>query len=214
MLNLKTILIVPFLLQILGTVTVVSYLSFWYGERAINNLAHQLMRETSDACGGLRLRLLENINAFLQTPQQITQTNQDLITAKVLDLENENMDAWLPFLFYQYQSNKSNYIGGILLTNKKNNFVAGGSVYDKKTKQKVEGIAVANKENNFTYKGFLLFKIIKIKLILVWKFLIFMLVNVLGIKKLLKRRRRLGLKLLNGFLIIKDSQLIFLNLSI
>ncbi|WP_144051377.1 hypothetical protein [Geminocystis herdmanii] len=44
-------------------------------------------------------RILDNVKTFLALPQQINQTNQNLITANILDLETENMDKWLPFLW-------------------------------------------------------------------------------------------------------------------
>ncbi|NJK72868.1 MAG: hypothetical protein HC942_00220 [Microcoleus sp. SU_5_6] len=44
---LRTVLILPFVLQIAGGVGLVGYLSFKNGQKAVNNLASQLMSEVS-----------------------------------------------------------------------------------------------------------------------------------------------------------------------
>ncbi|MBL1210362.1 hypothetical protein [Geminocystis sp. GBBB08] len=90
--SLKTILSVSFLLPVLITATSVSSVSLWFSQKAVNNLAYQLMTQNSD-------RILDNVKTFLARPQQITQTIENLITANTLDLKTENMDKWLPFLW-------------------------------------------------------------------------------------------------------------------
>jgi hypothetical protein len=46
--TLRTVIIVPFILQILGAVGLVAYLSFRNGQQAVNDVASQLRREISD----------------------------------------------------------------------------------------------------------------------------------------------------------------------
>ena len=46
--SLGTVLIVPFVVQIFAAVGIVGYLSFKNGQKAVNNLAYQLMEEVSD----------------------------------------------------------------------------------------------------------------------------------------------------------------------
>lgn len=45
---LKIILIVSFVLQVVGTVGLVGYLSFRNGQKAVNKLADQLINQSSD----------------------------------------------------------------------------------------------------------------------------------------------------------------------
>jgi hypothetical protein len=47
-LPLRTVLIVPFVLQMAGTVGLVGYLSFRNGQQAVNDVASQLRNEISD----------------------------------------------------------------------------------------------------------------------------------------------------------------------
>jgi len=142
--SLKTILSVSFLLPVIITATSVSSVSLWFSQKAVNNLAYQLMSQSSD-------RILDNVKTFLTLPQQITQTNQNLITANILDLETENMDNWLPFLWEEYKTNKDRFIVAIKVVNSDNYFVASGYTLHQKTKQKVEGIAVSDGKN---YQGY------------------------------------------------------------
>ncbi|WP_017292846.1 ATP-binding protein [Geminocystis herdmanii] len=142
--SLKTILSVSFLLPVIITATSVSSVSLWFSQKAVNNLAYQLMTQSSD-------RILDNVKTFLALPQQINQTNQNLITANILDLETENMDKWLPFLWETYKSNKNKFIAAIKVVNLDNYFVVSGYTLHQKTKKKVEGIAISDGNN---YQGY------------------------------------------------------------
>src|SRR4028118_1149711 len=71
-LPLRTVLIVPFILQIVGAVGLVGYLSFRNGQKAVNNLASQLMSEVS-------LRVKQNLQAYVTTPHQINQSKLDAV---------------------------------------------------------------------------------------------------------------------------------------
>ncbi|MBO3461474.1 ATP-binding protein [Aetokthonos hydrillicola Thurmond2011] len=70
LLPLQWVLIVPFLLQIFGAVGLVGYLSFKNGEKAVHNLAKQLMERTT---GHVNDHLID----YLQNPHQINQINAD-----------------------------------------------------------------------------------------------------------------------------------------
>jgi adenylate cyclase len=61
---LRTVLIVPFVLQIVGTVGMVGYLSWRNGQQAVNEVASQLRSEISD-------RTSERISNYLKTPFNI-----------------------------------------------------------------------------------------------------------------------------------------------
>ncbi|MGI0479554.1 ATP-binding protein [Geminocystis sp. CENA526] len=142
--SLKTILSASFLFPVVITATSVSSVSLWFSQKAIDNLAYQLMSQSSD-------RILDNVKTFLELPQQINQTNQNLITANILDLDTENMDNWLPFLWQEYKTNKDKFIAAIKVVNLENYFVVSGYTLHQKTKEKVEGIAVSDGKN---YQGY------------------------------------------------------------
>ena len=63
---LQIVLIVPFMLQILGAVSLVGYLSFKNRQRAVNDLAEQLMARTSDVVN-------EHLKSYLEMPQTLNQ---------------------------------------------------------------------------------------------------------------------------------------------
>jgi PAS domain S-box-containing protein len=77
--TLQTIVIVPFVVQLLGTVGLVGYLSFRNGQAAVNDVAAQLRREISD-------RTSERITTYLKTPHLINRTNADAIRLGQLDI--------------------------------------------------------------------------------------------------------------------------------
>jgi PAS domain S-box-containing protein len=89
---LRTILIVLFVLQIVGAVSLVGYLSFRNGQQAVNSVASQLRREISD-------RIEQNLRTYLATPFQILQTNQDAIASGMLSVEN--LEPWELYLWRQ-----------------------------------------------------------------------------------------------------------------
>ena len=93
-LPLRTVLIVPFVLQIVGAVGLVGYLSFRNGQKAVNNLASQLMSEVS-------LRVEQNLQVYLTTPHQINQSKLDAVKLGLLKMEN--LSAWEKYLWWQVQ---------------------------------------------------------------------------------------------------------------
>jgi len=78
---LRTVLIVPFILQIFATVGLVGYLSFKNGQKAVNSLASQLMREIS-------ARTQQHLNSYLKTPQLINQLNANAFRLGLLDVQD------------------------------------------------------------------------------------------------------------------------------
>ncbi|NJK40401.1 MAG: hypothetical protein HC934_01780 [Acaryochloridaceae cyanobacterium SU_2_1] len=79
--SLRAVLIVPFLLQTLGIVGLVGYLSYRSGQKAVEELAHDLMMEKSN-------RLRQHLNSYLGQAQDINDTNLDAFKAGVLDLKD------------------------------------------------------------------------------------------------------------------------------
>ncbi len=80
-LSLRTVLIVPLVLQILGIVGFVGYLSFKNGEQAVNELSTQLRQETS-------AHIQSYIESYLETPHLVNQANVEAIKSGYLDVFN------------------------------------------------------------------------------------------------------------------------------
>jgi PAS domain S-box-containing protein len=80
-LPLQTVLIVPFVLQIVGTVGLVGYLSYRNGQRAVENLAYQLIDEVDE-------RVEQNVYHYLESPHQVTQTLAASIQTGIVDWKN------------------------------------------------------------------------------------------------------------------------------
>ena len=78
---LRTVLIVPFVAQIVGAVALTGYLSFRNGQETVNQLADRLMQNVGD-------RVLQNLNSFLTVPHQVNQANIAALQLKQLDLQN------------------------------------------------------------------------------------------------------------------------------
>ncbi|MEH2143290.1 ATP-binding protein [Nostoc sp.] len=80
-LPLRLVLIVPFVIQIFAAVGLVGYLSFKNGQKAVNDLANQLMSKTASLVN-------EHLDTYLATPHQINQINIDAIEQGLLNLED------------------------------------------------------------------------------------------------------------------------------
>ncbi|MFW5665804.1 MAG: PAS domain S-box protein [Coleofasciculus sp.] len=80
-LPLRTVIIVPFVLQIVGTVGLVGYLSYHNGHRSVENVAYQLIDEVDK-------RVEQNVSHYLEIPQHITQNLAAAIRTEVVDWEN------------------------------------------------------------------------------------------------------------------------------
>lgn len=78
---LQTILVVPFVLQIIAAVGLTGYLSLRNGEKAVNNLAAQLRTEVSD-------RVRQHLDTYLTIPHQINQINAGAIEQGLIDVTN------------------------------------------------------------------------------------------------------------------------------
>jgi adenylate cyclase len=78
---LRTVLIVPFVLQIFAAVGLTGYLSFRNRQQAVNRLASQLQSEQSD-------RIDRHLDTYLATPKQINQINLDAIELGLLNLND------------------------------------------------------------------------------------------------------------------------------
>ncbi|MDJ1175927.1 ATP-binding protein [Roseofilum capinflatum] len=137
--SLQTIFILPFLLEILIAVGLVSYFSFRNGRKSVEKIAYELLDETSD-------RVQEKITHFLSIPEKILYHHQELVNQNFLDLQN--LDAWVPYLWSQSQYYQSEFISSIQVTNLDGEYRAAGASHDAQGTVQ-SGIAVVKKQNNF-----------------------------------------------------------------
>ena len=89
-LSLRTILIVPFVLQIVGTVGLVGYRSFKSGQKSVENLAQQLMEQVGE-------RVSDRLTTYLQSPQTAVAANHLAVqqgTLNINDFEQLRQQLW------------------------------------------------------------------------------------------------------------------------
>jgi signal transduction histidine kinase/CheY-like chemotaxis protein len=87
---LRLVLIVPFVLQIVGAVGLVGYLSYRSGQKAVEDLANQLMNQATN-------RVHDHLDTFLQTPQQAIVVNHRAFEESRLnikDFEQVRQQLW------------------------------------------------------------------------------------------------------------------------
>lgn len=88
--SLRTVLVIPFVLQIFAAVGLVGYLSFRNGQQAVNGLASQLRRETST-------RIQDQIVHYLEVPVLVNQVNIDRLRRghwSMQDLRSQERQLW------------------------------------------------------------------------------------------------------------------------
>jgi signal transduction histidine kinase/CheY-like chemotaxis protein len=80
-LPLRLILVLPFVLQIVGAVGLVGYISFKNGQQAVNDLVERLMDKSNNLVS-------ERLDNYLATPPKLNQINLDAIELGLLDLKD------------------------------------------------------------------------------------------------------------------------------
>ena len=107
------VLLVPFVLQILGIVGIVGYLSLKNGQVAVENLANRLMQEVCD-------RVQQKLEAYVAIPHVVNQITADAVRLEQLDLEDPAaLDRHLFAQLKQFQS-----VSGILIGTENGTFRA------------------------------------------------------------------------------------------
>jgi signal transduction histidine kinase/DNA-binding NarL/FixJ family response regulator len=119
-LPLQLVLIVPFVVQVFGAVGLVGYLSFKNGEKAVQDLAEQLMKRTSSEVD-------HHLDAYLSIPHQVNQINADAIRMGLLNLHKRKTVG--KYFWHQMQAYDLTYIALSLPTGE----AAGAGRYDGKT---------------------------------------------------------------------------------
>jgi two-component system sensor histidine kinase ChiS len=109
---LRVILVVPFILQIIGAVGLVGWLSLRNGQQGINDVTNQLSSEISQ-------RIQQHLQTYLATPHLINQLNADTINLEQLNISNF---AKLEKHFWQ-QAQRFPSVGYIYLGNNQGEFI-------------------------------------------------------------------------------------------
>jgi PAS domain S-box-containing protein len=81
--RLRTVMIVPFVLQTILAVGVVGYLSFRHGQQQVDLLTKQLRQEVSN-------RVQQELDSYLSIPHQINQTNLDAFELGLINPQDLN----------------------------------------------------------------------------------------------------------------------------
>lgn len=114
------LLIIPFVLQVFGAVGLVGYLSFKNGQKAVNDLAEQLMARTSNIVD-------QHLDSYLSIPHKVNQINADAIQMGLLDVRDRKTVG--KYFLKQMQAYDLTYIGIGLTTGE----AVGAARYDGKT---------------------------------------------------------------------------------
>ncbi|XWK87860.1 MAG: PAS domain S-box protein [Phormidium sp.] len=92
---LRWVLVVPFVLQTVGAVTLVGYLSFRSGQRVVENLAHQLMTEVGN-------RTTLYLDKTLEIPHLVNELNADAIALGIIpNFQTEDTEILEKFFWRQ-----------------------------------------------------------------------------------------------------------------
>lgn len=104
-LPLRLVLIVPFVLQVFGAVSLVGYLSFRNGQKAVNNLANQLMERTGSTVN-------QHLSAYLSIPHKISQLNADAVRMGLLDVrDRQKVGQYFWRQMQAFDANNISYLG-------------------------------------------------------------------------------------------------------
>lgn len=117
---LQLVLIIPFVLQIFGAVSLVGYLSFRNGQKAVNDLAEQLMERTTHS-------VHQHLDSYLSSPHKVSQMNADAIRMGLLNVRDRKTLG--KYFWHQMQAYDVSYIGIGLVTGEG----VGTARYDGKT---------------------------------------------------------------------------------
>jgi len=145
--HLRTVLVVPFVLQICAAVGLTGYLSIKKGQTAVNDVATQLRREITD-------RVDQKLRSYLETPHIVNQSNQDAITARLLSLQNSK--PWKDHLSQQVKLFDSLSLTG--LGTEQGEFITAEKVADGKLVRQIAGKYTDLERQNQDYRATLLTK--------------------------------------------------------
>ncbi|MEO0489253.1 MAG: hypothetical protein AAFZ49_06805, partial [Cyanobacteria bacterium J06659_2] len=90
-LSLRIVLIIPFILQLFGAVSLVGYFSFRSGQRSVENLISQLQ-------DGVSNRVIDRVDGYLNSTSLISENIERAVQNGELDVNNINRD-WEQYLW-------------------------------------------------------------------------------------------------------------------
>ncbi|PZV14072.1 MAG: hypothetical protein DCF22_09585 [Leptolyngbya sp.] len=108
---LRAILVVPFVLQTVGAVVLVGYLSYRSGQESVADLGQRLVAETNE-------RVAQELKTYLQTPLLINRLNVDAVNQGQID--PQNVPALEAALFNRLQ--QFDQVSAILFVNPEGRF--------------------------------------------------------------------------------------------
>ncbi|WP_197484968.1 hybrid sensor histidine kinase/response regulator [Phormidesmis priestleyi] len=116
-LSLRSILVIPFVLQVSAAVGLIGYLSVRNGQQAVNDLASQLRGEVSD-------RIHQHLDSYLNTGRNLAEINGGAMDMGLLDPDNPQQIG--QFFWKQLQLYNVGYISLCLKTG---DFAAAGRYF-------------------------------------------------------------------------------------
>ncbi|MEO1351766.1 MAG: hypothetical protein AAFW84_23675, partial [Cyanobacteria bacterium J06635_15] len=111
---LQKVLIVPFVAQIIVAVGLTGYLGIRNGQKAVRDLAQQLMADVSS-------QVEQKLNSYLELPHLVNQTNANAIALGVLNTDWENRETFARHFVQQLQ--QFDEISWLTLATEEPNFV-------------------------------------------------------------------------------------------
>ncbi|MFB2923943.1 PAS domain S-box protein [Aerosakkonema funiforme] len=129
-LSLRTVLIVPFVLQTVTAVGLVGYLSYKNGQQAVEDLVKQLMEEVGE-------RISDRLDSNLETPQQVVTTNHLAWQQGTLDIRN--LEEVRQQLWQQIKLNPS--MTGIFFLNRNGETVGYGRILSQDMREVVRKVS-------------------------------------------------------------------------
>lgn len=103
--SLRSLLVVPFVLQIVAMVGIVGYLSFRNGQRAIADLASQLRQELTN-------RIQQQMQTYVDLPHSVIHLNGSALQRGVINLQTGQGSAQLWQQMVQFTNLSNVYCGG------------------------------------------------------------------------------------------------------
>lgn len=114
---LQVVLIVPFLIQLVGVVSLLQYFAYQSSRLSVDELAHRLLTNTSR-------QIRQEIEDYMATPQQALKVNQEALKQGVFDLEN--LDSFQAYFWQQIRLSPS--LSSIGLVNSEGEQVSYGKL--------------------------------------------------------------------------------------
>lgn len=120
--SLGSILVIPFLIQVFGAVSLVGYLSFQNGQKAVNQVTSQLRLEISERVKG-------RLTNYLQTPHLATQVLTDDVVSGRVSLKTQDFSTLSPYLMERVKGFSS--IGFLKVADSEGQYVGVGRYEEK-----------------------------------------------------------------------------------